>query len=191
MLLRRGEDEDRVRRWLFQRFQKRIEGRLGQHVHLINDINLVVALLRRYTHLVNNGTDVLDLVVRGRIQFKHIEGIIILLVGIESIDGPSKDSRRSGLSHTAWPTKEVSLGNLVLVNGLLQRLRDAVLSHHRIPVLRSVLPCRHGKLRLLSGFHWSCEYRTHSNASPNRFMNRFPTEKALVFKVLLCTFAPH
>ncbi len=186
-----GQDEDRMRRWFFERLQKRIEGRLRQHMHLVDDVDLVLSLLRGDAHLVHNRPDVFDLVVGSGIQLEDVERVILLVVGIKPVDGAGENARRRGLAYAPRTAEEVRLGNLLLVNGLLEGARDAVLPDDRVPVLRAVLPCGHGILRLLSGFHWSCEYRTHSNASPNRFMNRFPTEKPLVFKVLLCTFAPH
>ena len=42
-------------RWFLQRFQESVEGRLGQHVYLINDIYFVFADLRRVFAWQNAG----------------------------------------------------------------------------------------------------------------------------------------
>src|SRR5215217_4527812 len=57
MLFRCRQDEYGIRRRLFQCFQKGIESRSAEHVHLIDNIYLVPALLRRKTYLVYKITD--------------------------------------------------------------------------------------------------------------------------------------
>ena len=63
VLFRGGQNEHRVRRRFLQCFQKRIERRLTEHVHLVNDVHLVFALLRRNPDLIHDASDVLHLVV--------------------------------------------------------------------------------------------------------------------------------
>ena len=159
VLFRGGQNEHCVRRRLFQGLQKRIECRLGQHVHLVDDVHLVIALLRGDTHLVNNGANVFHFVVRRRIQFKDVECVILLVIRVKPIDGSSENSGGRCLAHPARSTEQIRLRNLLLLDRLLERSGDAVLPDHGIPMLRSVLPCRDGILRLLCGVHRSCEYR--------------------------------
>ena len=42
-----------IRRF-FQRFQQRVEGRYGQHVNLVDDVDLVAAARRRELHAVDD-----------------------------------------------------------------------------------------------------------------------------------------
>jgi len=84
----------------------------------IDDVNLVLSSLGRDAHLVHNGTNVFDLVVRGRIQFEHIKRVVLLFARFKTVDGACKNPSRRGLSHSTRPTKQVRLGHLLLFNGL-------------------------------------------------------------------------
>ena len=134
VLLRGGQDEHRMRRRLFQRLQKCVERRLAQHVHLVDDVHLVFALLRRDANLIHDAADVLHLVVGGRVKLKHVERHRLVL-HVKPIDGTGKNPRRRGLPHPARPAEQIGLCNLPRRNALLQRLRDARLPHHGIPGL--------------------------------------------------------
>ena len=50
--LGRRENKFHVRRRLLQRFQERIERGRGQHVHFVDDINLIARLRWRVAHVV-------------------------------------------------------------------------------------------------------------------------------------------
>src|SRR5690606_5838492 len=63
------KDKNSIRRRFFQCFQKRIESRLREHMHLVNYINLVFTSLWRDTNLFNQATDIVHRVIRRRIQF--------------------------------------------------------------------------------------------------------------------------
>ena len=56
--------------------QESIECRLGQHVHLIDDIHFVLPGLWRDTNLVNQAPDIVYRVIGSRIEFKHIKSKI-------------------------------------------------------------------------------------------------------------------
>ena len=134
VLLRGGQNEHRVRGRLFKGFQERVERRLAQHVHLVDDVHLVFALLRRDANLIHDAADVLHLVVGGRVKLKHVERHRLVL-HVKPIDGTGKNPRRRGLPHPARPAEQIGLCNLPRRNALLQRLRDARLPHHGIPGL--------------------------------------------------------
>ena len=134
VLLRGGQNEHRVRRRLLQGFQKRIERRLTQHVYLVDDVHFVLALLGRDANLIDDASDVLHLVVGGRVKLKHVERHRLVL-HVKSVDGPGKNPRRRGLPHSSRPAEQIGLSDLPRRNALLQRLRDARLPHHGIPGL--------------------------------------------------------
>ena len=58
MLFSRCQNEDGIFRRLLQRLQESIEGRGREHVHLIYDIDLVLAALRWIAHLLHQISDV-------------------------------------------------------------------------------------------------------------------------------------
>ena len=69
MLFGCSKYENRMRRRFLKRFQKSVEGRLREHVHLVYDIYAVLSYLWRDPHLVHQVLDVIYPVVRSRIQF--------------------------------------------------------------------------------------------------------------------------
>ena len=54
---------DETCRRLLEGFEESVEGRLGKHVHLVDDIYAVTAYLRRYLDLLHQSFYVLDTVV--------------------------------------------------------------------------------------------------------------------------------
>ena len=137
VLFSRGEDEDGVGWRFLEGLQKRVERRLTQHVHLVDDVHLVFALLRRDPDLVHNAADVLHLVVGGRVKLKHVERHRLLLT-VKPIDGLGEDARRGGLPHPTRTAEKVGLSDLARGDALLQGLGDAGLPHHRVPGLGTV-----------------------------------------------------
>ncbi len=69
----RREDELRVRRRLFQRLQQRVERRGRQHVHFVEDVDLVARVDRRVAHRVVDLAHVVDAVVRGGVHLDHVD----------------------------------------------------------------------------------------------------------------------
>ena len=67
------EHELGVRRRLFQRFEQRIEGGAGQHVHFVEDVDLVAGRDRRVADGLVDLPHVVDAVVRGGIHLDHVE----------------------------------------------------------------------------------------------------------------------
>ena len=134
VLLSGGQNEHRVRRRLLQCFQERVERRLAEHVHLVDDVHLVLPLLGRDAHLIHNAADVFDLVVGGCVQLKDVERHGLVL-HVKPVDGAGKNPRRGRLAHPARATKEVGLRDLPRRNALLQGLGDARLPHHGVPSL--------------------------------------------------------
>ena len=72
MLLRRSQDKDSMTGRFFQRFQERIESRCREHVHLVDDIYLILTNLWRDTHLLHQLANVIHRVIRSSIEFVNI-----------------------------------------------------------------------------------------------------------------------
>ena len=73
MLLSGSENKDCIRGRFFKGLQKGIEGCLAQHVHLVNDINLVATKHRSDADLLNECTNILDTIVTSGVKLKDIE----------------------------------------------------------------------------------------------------------------------
>ena len=72
MLLRRSQDKDSMTGRFFQRFQERIESRCRKHVHLVDDIYLILTNLRRDAYLLHQLANVIYRVVGSSIEFVNI-----------------------------------------------------------------------------------------------------------------------
>ena len=62
-------------RRLFERLQQCVECFLGEHVHLVDDVDFVTALRRRVAHVVAQLAHVIDAAVARSIDLDHIEAI--------------------------------------------------------------------------------------------------------------------
>ena len=69
-----GEDELGVRRRLFQRLEQRVERRAREHVHFVEDVDLVARRHRRVAHRVVDLAHVVDAVVRGGVHLDARRG---------------------------------------------------------------------------------------------------------------------
>ena len=63
------QNEDGVCGRLLEGLEEGIEGRLGEHVDLIDDVHAVLPDGRGYLYLVEEGLDIVDTVIGCRIQF--------------------------------------------------------------------------------------------------------------------------
>src|SRR5690606_17603228 len=129
VLFRCGKDENGVWRWLFQRLEKRVEGSAGQHVNFVDDVDLVLAVLRRVPHLVDQVADVVHRIVGCGVQFEDVQRIEFRLI-FEAVDQPCDDPRAGGFAHAAGTAKEECLRQLVVVDGIFQRGGDVLLTYH-------------------------------------------------------------
>ena len=72
------KNKNDMRGRLFQDLEQCVEGLRGEHVHLVDDVNLVAALVGRALHLVDNVTDIFNFTVRGGVHLKHVEGSAVV-----------------------------------------------------------------------------------------------------------------
>ena len=70
-----GEFKEDMGRRLFQGFQQGVEGRLGQHVYFINDVNFVGAVGRHELDVAAQLPDLIDAVVGGPVDFVNVGGV--------------------------------------------------------------------------------------------------------------------
>ena len=67
-----GEDELHVPRRLLQRLQERVEGALGEHVHLVDEVDLVARHHRLVARALDDLADVVDAGVGGGVHLQHV-----------------------------------------------------------------------------------------------------------------------
>ena len=68
-----GQDEAGVRGRLFQRLEQRVEGAVGEHVHFVDDVDLVAALAGAKADLVAQFADIVDAVVGGSVDLDQVD----------------------------------------------------------------------------------------------------------------------
>ena len=120
---------------------------------LIDDEDGVLANLRGDADLVEDGFDILDGVIRRRIELVDIERPLLIecpaglalitsvvsVLGVETVDGLGEDTRTGGLTDASWSAEEVGMRQPVETDSVLQGLRQSLLSDHRLEGLRTVL----------------------------------------------------
>ena len=72
MDLRGRQNKDHIGGRFFQGFQQRVESSYGEHMNLVNNINLVFSLCRRIGNLIHNFPDIVHTVVGGRINLDYV-----------------------------------------------------------------------------------------------------------------------
>ena len=158
--LGRGQHEDDVGRRLFEGLQEGVEGLLGEHVDLVDDVHLVAAVDRRVADLVAQLADVVDAAVGGGVHLDHVErrrggdrpaafahaagrdgrlGDHVLGVGPRAVERLGQDLGHARLAGAARPGEDVGVGDGSATHGVLQGLRDVVLAGDLGEGLRAVL----------------------------------------------------
>ena len=135
-----GQHEHDVRRRLLQRLQQRGLGRLGEHVHLVEDVHLVPAG-RAQRRLLDEVAHRVDAVVAGRVELVHVvagatldrEARLALAArlavdGLLAVEHLGEDARRGGLAGAARPGEQVGLALAVVDDGVAQRAHDVLLA---------------------------------------------------------------
>ena len=160
VLLRSSQDEDDVCWRFLQCLQESVKGCRREHVHLVNDKDLILAQLRRDARLLHQRLDVLYRVVRCGIELKDVQRSLFVerltrltfvarlavTRRVLAVDGLGKDTRTGRLSHTTRPAKQVGMGQFARLHGILQRRRQSSLSHHRVKRHRAVFSGRNNVL---------------------------------------------
>ncbi len=127
------EDEDHVRRRLFQGFEQRVEGRLGEHVDLVDDIDLVFTLGGGEVHAVDDlVAHRVDAGAAGSIELMDV-GMVALGNGLAGLAGAirqlpftllaqqrfGENARHGGFAGAARAAEQVGVAQAVLLNTAL------------------------------------------------------------------------
>src|ERR1051325_4658913 len=133
MFLCSCKNKDGVPGRLFQRFKESIEGRLREHVHLIDDVYFMRAELRGETYLADEVADIFHRVIGSGIEFvdvkrmpfvKRLAGLTFITrfdIGsdIEAVNGFSEYACAGGFAHPARTTEQKGLGQVLALDGVL------------------------------------------------------------------------
>ena len=140
-LLRVGgrEDELDVFRRLLQRLQHRVERRLRQLVHFVDQVDLVAAHRRRIARVVEDRAHVVDAGVRRGVEFEQVDEAARVDVDArragaarrgghavgDAVQALGEDARDRGLAHAARAGQQVGVMQLAAGQRVRQR-RDHV-----------------------------------------------------------------
>jgi len=159
VLFRCRQDKNSVGGRLFQRLQKGVEGRCAQHVHLIDDIDLVLAGLWRKPHLLYQRPDIVYGIVAGSIQLMDVHGDPIverdtgmaLVTGfpicayILTVNGLGKYTGAGRFTDPPGTAEQKCMRQLIVLDGILKGSRNMRLPHHCRKTLWPVFSRRNNK----------------------------------------------
>ena len=150
--LRGRQNKDDVGGRLLQRFQQGIERCRGEHVHLVDDIYLIMTGAGGVGCFITQITDIVHAVVGGRVHLHHVQNAAVVdaaadgalatgvaVVGVEAVDRLGKDLGAGGLARAAHACKQVGVTNAPGGHLVAQRGHRAVLGHHILKPLGSPL----------------------------------------------------
>lgn len=141
--LGRREDELEVLRRLLDHLQQGVEARRGDHVRLVDDVDLVTTGGGPEERLLPQITGVVHTTVRGGVDLDHIDGtrpvarqvLAGLALPARGRRGPllavqtaGEDARAGRLSTAARPAEQVRVIDPVVPQGLLERVSDMLLT---------------------------------------------------------------
>ena len=145
----RREDEDDMCRRLFERFQKRIECLRRQHVHFVDDVDLVAPFGGRELHLLAQVAHLVDAAVRCRVDLEDVErraigDLLTIFTGaagsgrrpLLAVQRLRENLRRARLTRAARSGKEVGMTDASRGNCLGKRPRYSRLSHEILETAR-------------------------------------------------------
>ena len=163
-----GEDELHVWRRLFQRLQQRVERRRGEHVHFVDDVDLVAGRSRLVLHRIVDLPHIVDAGVGGCVHLDDVDmarlenGVAVpaldtkvdrrtrvLTVDGHIIEGAGNQAGRRRLADAAYAGKHVGLGDTIGCERVGERSHHGVLTDQVLEGLRAVLAREHpvGSLR--------------------------------------------
>ncbi len=139
--LRGGKHEQHVRRRFLERLEKCVPRVRGEHVRLVDDVDLAAQHRRQVAHLVAQVAHLVDATVARRIDLEDVDGgaaqdlearwayVVGLTVDRRvAVHGPCQDPSSRGLAGPTDTGEQVSVGQLTGSHLVDQRAR-----HHLLP----------------------------------------------------------
>ena len=140
--LGRGEDELQMLRRLLDDLQQGVEARRGDHVGLVDDVDLVAAARRAEERLLAQLTGVVHATVRRRVDLDHIDRPAAVAREVHTgLAGPARrgsgtlltvqaarqDPRTGRLAAATRPAEQIGVVDAVVPQRLLQRIGHVLL----------------------------------------------------------------
>ena len=126
-------------------------------MHLVDDIDLILAYLWGNVYLLHQLADVVNGIVGGSIQLEDVVRALLVecstrltlvaclpvFARIQTVDGLGKDTRTGGLSHASRSAEEVGLCQFPCGDGVFQRGDERLLTHYRLESGGAIFSCRY------------------------------------------------
>ena len=156
-----GEHELHMLRRLFQRLEQAVEGRRGEHVHFVDDIDLVARHHRAIAGALDDLANVVDGGVGRGIHLQHVhvpgfDDVLAVLAHHREVEGrpaaarhglivqgAGEDAGGGGLSHPAHAGQDIGLGDAAGGEGVGERPDHGLLADEVIERLRPVFSRQH------------------------------------------------
>ena len=159
--LRGRHHEYDPRRRLFQGLQQRIEGCIGYLVSFVEDKDAVAVASRFGGSRGNQPAHLFDAAIRGRVDFDHVHGahraFANLAAGVAhaagfghravaglAVQGHRQNAGNRRLSNSAMPAENVTVGDALLFQRILQSTDNVILSDHIGELLWTVFARQNG-----------------------------------------------
>ena len=136
----------------FERLEERAECLPGQHVHLVDDVDLELRRGWRVFHGVAQLADFFDPAIARAVDFNHVQRAAFsnftttrIVVGkihfgaAGAVEALGKDAGDGGFAGAARAAEQVGVGGPVLPDGVGEGLGDVVLADHIVEPLRPIL----------------------------------------------------
>ena len=148
MRLGGGEDKLGVLRRLFEGLQQGVEGAGREHVHLVNDEDLVTGAARQVADVLAQLADIIDAGVGGAIDLDYVKPLTgsdlltggALVAGLSgeaffAVEGLGQDPGGRGLADPAGAGKQEGVMDAAGADGVRQGLADMLLANQVSEVL--------------------------------------------------------
>ncbi len=137
-----GQDEHQMLRRFLQDLEQGVEGLIGQHVDLVDDVHPLFHRGGGVDRFIQDGADVVHAVVGGGVQLQHVQnGTVenaqaggalvagVAVLGMFAVDGPGQQLGAGGLARSPGAGKQISVGQTAGGHLPLQGLGDVVLAY--------------------------------------------------------------
>ena len=162
-----GEDELHVRRRLLHHLQQRVEALLGDHVGLVDDVDLEARLHRCEEDALAQLAGVVDAAMGGGVDLDHVDAAgppgrqfaaaRAMAAGsgrgaVLTVEAARKDAGTGGFSAAARAAEQVGVAHPVVGDRTLQRQGHMVLADHLLEGVGTIAPVeRQGRPRVVVG----------------------------------------
>ena len=171
-------------------FSRRVERLLRQHVHFVDDVDLVARAGRCIAHAVDDLADVVDAGARGGVHLQDVDMARSrrwprrdrrrrtggwsgrrLAVGPDAVEGAGEDARGGGLADAAHAGEHEGVGDAAGGEGVRQRPHHRLLPDQAGEILRPVFARQHAIGFGPRGSRWRIEAKARAKIGSFRVVH--------------------